>query len=64
MTRWKRIDKGDGSESEVTEARVAEVLDGNYTNVARLMAELPIGQRINTMFAYFERIPDGETLPT
>ena len=58
MATWKRINKGDGSETPVTEARVLEVVAGNYFNAADVVAQTAVGNQINTTFAIYKKVSE------
>jgi len=60
---WLRIDKVDGSEEPVDEARVAEVLSRTYNNVPTVMDGARVGDEIPTAWAFFRRLPDDSTAP-
>lgn len=54
MAKIIRIDKGDGSESEVDLAAVARIIDDNYRRPDEARAEFDAGQRVASPFAYYE----------
>lgn len=49
-----RIDKSDGSESEVNLGAVARVINDNYRRPAEVRAEFDAGHRIASPFACYE----------
>ena len=56
MATWKRIDKSDGSEEPVDEARVLRVVAHDYVEATDIVLQTAVGNQINTTFSVFEKV--------